>query len=336
MSIPDHAAAAEPAGDPGVPSHDRTLFEDPVDTPPVLDPAWETARAANGRPVPTAAAPVQSSPAIAGSSAAAASTIAGSAVPGDPATETATGPAHTARTAHPDGSAGAPGSAQPAGSVRHEEAEPVPVRAAPAVDVGRLYRSAGAAGPATTGTIPALTPEMLAARAAAATAASPPPAAVQSRPQSAGPAAVRPAGAGLNARGVAVVVTGVTLLLGLADAIIGTGRLGWVTGVGLVLSSVYAAFAVRLNDLWTAVFTPPLAYLVTVLIAGQLTLGEGTLLTREAIMIVSTLSFNAPWILAATLAALVIVLVRRRAVAAPRQAAVGTSPTTGAAGPPPA
>ena len=58
---------------------------------------------------------------------------------------------------------------------------------------------------------------------------------------------------------------------------------------------------------------PPLAFLVTTLVAGQFALGDGaSLVVRETFVIVRTLAENAPWVLGATAIAAVIVLVRRR------------------------
>ena len=66
---------------------------------------------------------------------------------------------------------------------------------------------------------------------------------------------------------------------------------------------------------------PPLAFLVATLTAGQLTLGAtGKWLEREGFMIFKSLAVNAPWILASTVVALVIVLVRRRRTPAPTSA----------------
>lgn len=131
------------------------------------------------------------------------------------------------------------------------------------------------------------------------------------------PAAPRKPGAhaqrGLSAGAVWLVVIGITVVMGFADALaVGQTGLGWLTGVSLVIASVYAAIAVRPQDALIAVVAPPLAFFLATITAGQLTLtGSGDLLVREAFMIVTTLGANALWIFGATVAALVIVLVRR-------------------------
>jgi hypothetical protein len=189
------------------------------------------------------------------------------------------------------------------------------------VNTGRLYRSTGAEGPQTLEAIPALDPEWLASReqppldpapgapgAAAAAAA----AATASASATVTPEPRVQGGAGLTWTGVFVVTTAATVLIGVADALI-TGRLGWLTGLALAVSSIYSAFVVRRVDIWAAVIAPPLAFLVAVLTAGQLTLDSaGSLLLREGYMVFRSLATNAPWILGTTLACLVIVLLRRR------------------------
>ena len=83
--------------------------------------------------------------------------------------------------------------------------------------------------------------------------------------------------------------------------------------MALVISSVYAALTVRREDDVVAIIVPPVAFLVAALTAGQLFIGsaEGSLLNR-AVVAFFTLADNWFWIIGATAAALVIVLVRRR------------------------
>lgn len=119
---------------------------------------------------------------------------------------------------------------------------------------------------------------------------------------------------GVRATGVWLVVIGVTVVMGFADAlVVGRTQLGWLTGVSLLAASVYGALVVRREDAIIAVIAPPLAFFLATITAGQLTLPPtGDLLVREAFMIVTTLGANAPWIFGSTIVALVIVLVRRR------------------------
>jgi hypothetical protein len=174
--------------------------------------------------------------------------------------------------------------------------------AASPVNTGRLYRSAGAEGPATLDAIPAIDPSYV-PRAAAV--ADPVPSSTVTPP------AVQGGGRGLTYSGVAVVVISVTVLVAFADALI-NDKLGIITGVALAVSSIYAAVTVRRAVIWAAVVMPPIAFLIAALTAGQLTLdSSGSLLIREAYMLFRTLAVNAPWILGTTVVCLVIVLVRR-------------------------
>jgi len=200
---------------------------------------------------------------------------------------------------------------------------PDAISSAPAgrVDTGRLYRSAGAEGPATLDAIPALDPERLAAIEASRPV--PPPAAAA--------APAKGGSVGLTYSGVMVVVIAATVLVAFLEAVV-RKEIGWLTGVALLVSTVYAAVFVRRADIWAAVVAPPLAFLVATLTAGQLTLGAtGSLLEREGFMVFKSLAVNAPWILASTVVALVIVLVRRRRGGSP-SASPGSS-TGGAADP---
>jgi hypothetical protein len=118
---------------------------------------------------------------------------------------------------------------------------------------------------------------------------------------------------GITGGAVYIIVIGVTLLVGFANALLADGDIGWPTGLALLVSSVYAALTVRRSDDTVAMIVPPLAFVVTALTAGQLFLGsaEGSILNR-AVVVFFSLADNWIWIIGATVAALVIVLVRRR------------------------
>ena len=124
-----------------------------------------------------------------------------------------------------------------------------------------------------------------------------------------------PRGSGRGAGGpiVSLVVIVVTVAVGFADALLGSGSLGWPTGLALLLASLYGAFVVRRDADIIAFLIPPIAFLLATLTAGQLFLdsGEGTLVSR-AVIVFFTLADNWYWILGSTLAALIVVLVRRR------------------------
>ncbi len=119
--------------------------------------------------------------------------------------------------------------------------------------------------------------------------------------------------AGLRAGGVYLIVIGVTVIIGFANAILGGGTLGWPTGLALLVASVYAALTVRREDDYSAFLTPPIAFALAALTAGQLFLGsnESGFLNRLVVAFFS-LADNWVWIIGSTLIALIVVLVRRR------------------------
>ena len=118
---------------------------------------------------------------------------------------------------------------------------------------------------------------------------------------------------GITGGAVYLIVIGVTVLVAFANALLSDGDLGWPTGLALLVSSIYAALTVRREDDAVAMIVPPIAFLVASLTAGQLFLGsaEGSLVNR-AVIVFFSLADNWVWIIGATVAALVIVLVRRR------------------------
>jgi hypothetical protein len=118
---------------------------------------------------------------------------------------------------------------------------------------------------------------------------------------------------GITGGAVYLIVIGVTVLVAFANALLADGDIGWPTGLALLASSAYAALTVRREDDTVAIIVPPIAFLVASLTAGQLFLGsaEGSLVNR-AVVVFFSLADNWVWIIGATVAALVIVLVRRR------------------------
>ena len=226
----------------------------------------------------------------------------------------------------------------------HEPQPPSRPVAEPSVDTGRLFRSQGVVGHDEA--VLALTSDHFgrlrtlerrrdgepAAAAPAAIAVDDGPAASDAvpSPETADDALplppVLPADAAVNeGRGrrrgaraitggaVYLIVIGVTVLVAFANALLSDGDLGWPTGLALLISSVYAALTVRREDDTVAMIVPPIAFLVASLTAGQLFLGsaEGSLVNR-AVVVFFSLADNWIWIIGATVAALVIVLVRRR------------------------
>ena len=213
--------------------------------------------------------------------------------------EPATGPAALGVVIVAAASAGQPVSVAAVAQPWDGTVDPA-ISSAPAgrVDTGRLYRSAGAEGPATLDAIPAIDPSYSPGRRVEVVS--------DRAPQ------VQSAEKGLTYSGVVVVVGAATVLVAFGEAIL-RQQIGVATGLALLVSSVYAALVVRRADIWAAVVVPPLAFLAAALTAGQLILDKsGSLPIREGFSLFRTLATNAPWILGTTAVCLVIVLVRRR------------------------
>lgn len=117
----------------------------------------------------------------------------------------------------------------------------------------------------------------------------------------------------ISAGAVYIVVFGVTLLVGFANALLSGGGIGWPTGLALLVSSVYCALTVRRDDDIVAIITPPIAFFLAAVTAGQVFRGAagGGLLNRAQLVFFS-LADNWFWVIGTTLAAAVIVVVRRR------------------------
>lgn len=126
---------------------------------------------------------------------------------------------------------------------------------------------------------------------------------------------------GLPGGAVWLIVIGATVAAAWIEVLTLGPGLTWLTGAILVLASAVCAVLVRREDSLVAVIAPPLAFFLATVTAGQVYLPSvGSLVVREAYMIVTTLGRNAAWIFGATALALVIVLVRRWRARAPRPA----------------
>lgn len=110
-------------------------------------------------------------------------------------------------------------------------------------------------------------------------------------------------------RAALIMVLG-TVLAAFVEALL-RHSIGSLTGVVLVILTIFCAVRLRREDIWAAVIMPPLAFLAAIVTAGQLTMNRsGSFLSRQALNIVTVLALNAPWILGATAIGLVIVLIR--------------------------
>ena len=116
---------------------------------------------------------------------------------------------------------------------------------------------------------------------------------------------------GLTATGAVAVALLLGLLGGAVDVLTGSG-LREVFAVSFVSGCLVAALMVHREDLLATVVMPPLVYVVLALAAGAVerTMGTGSFLTQQALELANALVLGAPVLAAATLAALVVAVVR--------------------------
>lgn len=117
---------------------------------------------------------------------------------------------------------------------------------------------------------------------------------------------------GLTAAGAVAVALGLGLLGGTIDVLTGSG-LREVFAVSFVGGCAVAALAAHREDLVATVVMPPLVYVVLALLAGAVerTVGAGSFLTQQILELANALVLGAPVLMTATLAALLIAVVRR-------------------------
>lgn len=117
----------------------------------------------------------------------------------------------------------------------------------------------------------------------------------------------------ITAGAVYILVIGVTVAAAFADALLHNGDLGWLTGVAMAIASIYCALTVVRDDDIVAIYTPPVAFLIATLTAGQLFLGSADKsVINRAVVVFFDLADNWYWIIGTTLVVIVIVAVRRR------------------------
>ncbi|MGB7981627.1 MAG: DUF6542 domain-containing protein [Candidatus Nanopelagicales bacterium] len=91
------------------------------------------------------------------------------------------------------------------------------------------------------------------------------------------------------------------IVMALAEASVHE-RIGLWTGVTLIVVAIIGPLVTRSGDRSLPAMMPPLAFLVAVLIAGQLLLPEASSArSQQVLMLVQTLGPNAAWVVAATI-----------------------------------
>jgi hypothetical protein len=116
----------------------------------------------------------------------------------------------------------------------------------------------------------------------------------------------------LPAKTAALLILVVPLIIGLIDVLL-TGRIGIITSFAYSITLLYLAATINMRNAWDPVIAGPVAYLIVALILGQLTLSPtGSFMLKQTAMILTTLAFNAPWMVGSTALAFAIVFLRVR------------------------
>ena len=116
----------------------------------------------------------------------------------------------------------------------------------------------------------------------------------------------------LPAKTAALLILVVPLIIGLIDVLL-TGRIGIITSFAYSITLLYLAATINMRNAWDPVIAGPVAYLIVAVILGQLTLSPtGSFMLKQTAMILTTLAFNAPWMVGSTAIAFAIVFLRIR------------------------
>lgn len=116
----------------------------------------------------------------------------------------------------------------------------------------------------------------------------------------------------LPAKTAAVLIMVVPLIIGLIDVLL-SGRIGIITSFAYSITLLYLAATIDMKHAWDPVIAGPVAYFIVALILGQLTLSPtGSFMLKQTAMMLTTLAFNAPWMVGSTAVAFAIVFLRVR------------------------
>ena len=118
---------------------------------------------------------------------------------------------------------------------------------------------------------------------------------------------------GLAPSAVYILVIGITVIAGLIDSKVSGAGLGWITGIALLLSSVYCAVRVRVSEVSVSVIAPPLAFGIAAVTVGQIGQSRaGGAVLAWVNNSFFTLADNWFWVIGTTLTCLAIAVVRSR------------------------
>lgn len=118
----------------------------------------------------------------------------------------------------------------------------------------------------------------------------------------------------LPAKTAVLLILVVPLIIGFIDVLL-TGRIGIITSFAYSITLLYLAATIEAKHAWDPVVAGPLAYFLVTTLLGQLTLSPtGSLFLKQTAMILTTLAFNAPWIIGSTFIAFVITYLRLKKI----------------------
>ena len=126
------------------------------------------------------------------------------------------------------------------------------------------------------------------------------------------PRGASPSRGGLTAAAAVVLITVVTLVVGLLSAATGHG-FGLAFTLSYSIVTIYLAVRIYVEDRFVAVFAPPLAYAFALFVAGFVDSTESAhSLVRVLENTFVNLAFGAPWLVSTTVIAIIIAIVRGR------------------------
>lgn len=117
----------------------------------------------------------------------------------------------------------------------------------------------------------------------------------------------------LSALWVYAITIAVTLIFGLGDVLIFGGLPGFLSGLGLLLATIFVSFAVKQSDDIHVIYAPAIAFFLMAITVGQINVTANSFFDR-LIEVFFILGGNWIWILGSTAFALTVVAIRRRSL----------------------
>lgn len=117
----------------------------------------------------------------------------------------------------------------------------------------------------------------------------------------------------LSALWVYTITIAVALIFGLGNVLIFGGLPGFLSGLGLLLATIFVSFAVRQSDDIHVIYAPAIAFFLMAITVGQINVTANSFFDR-LIEVFFILGGNWIWILGSTAFALTVVAIRRRSL----------------------